>query len=153
MMHLDCVAHAAGGPADTLRQWSYRPGDDLAMLFHMMVFNIVLGNTDDHLKNFSMLHDKLGWRLAPAYDLTPNWTGNTEHQLSFGTSSFPPDRASVLRTAQSFGIPAKRAAALVDEVVMAAGNWKRTFNRFEVPIADVERLEPDIRQRQRRMKA
>jgi hypothetical protein len=47
----------------------------------------------------------------------------------------------------------KRAAALVDEVVTAAGNWKSTFNRFEVPYADVERLEADIRQRQHRMKA
>lgn len=146
--------HAGYGDiADTLRQWSYRPGEDLAMLFRMMVFNIVLGNTDDHLKNFSMLHDERGWRLAPAYDLTPNWTGNTEHQLSFGTGTFPPDRVSILRNVKSFGLSAKRAAALVDEVVTAAGNWKRTFNRFEVPHADVERLEADIRQRQRRMKA
>jgi serine/threonine-protein kinase HipA len=118
-----------------------------------MVFNVALGNTDDHLKNFSMLRDERGWHFAPAYDLTPNWTGSTEHQLSFGASSFPPDRATILGMAKAFGLSAKRATAIVDEVVAAAKSWKRMFKRFEVPVSDVERLQVDIRQRLSRLQA
>jgi len=32
----------------------------------------MIGNTDNHLKNFLMLHDETGWRLSPAFDLVPN---------------------------------------------------------------------------------
>lgn len=139
--------------ADALRRWSYYPADDLLKLFRLLVFNVALGNTDDHLKNFSMLRDERGWRFAPAYDLTPNWTGNTEHQLSFGASSFPPDRTTILGMAKAFGLSAKRATAIVDEVVAATKSWKRMFKRFEVPVSDVERLQVDIRQRLSRLQA
>src|SRR3546814_10496284 len=36
-----------------------------------MVFNILISNTDDHLRNHGYLRDPAGWRLAPAYDLNP----------------------------------------------------------------------------------
>jgi hypothetical protein len=41
------------------------------------------GNTDDHLKNFSMLHKETGFCLSPAYDLLPDIHGKRSHSLSF----------------------------------------------------------------------
>jgi serine/threonine-protein kinase HipA len=39
--------------------------------FRHMLFNIAIGNTDDHSKNFSFLMDERGeWSWSPAYDLT-----------------------------------------------------------------------------------
>jgi len=36
------------------------------------VFNILISNSDDHLRNHGFLYDPAGgWRLAPAYDLNP----------------------------------------------------------------------------------
>jgi serine/threonine-protein kinase HipA len=37
-----------------------------------MVFNVLTGNTDDHLRNHGFLRVRDGWRLSPAYDLNPN---------------------------------------------------------------------------------
>ena len=38
--------------------------------FRRIAFNIIGGNCDDHIKNFSFLMDSSGeWRLSPAYDL------------------------------------------------------------------------------------
>lgn len=34
-----------------------------------MIFNLIAGNADAHGKNFSILHDEAGPRLAPLYDL------------------------------------------------------------------------------------
>ncbi len=41
-------------------------------LFKRMIFNVVYGNTDDHLKNHSFIYDKKAdrWELSPAYDIT-----------------------------------------------------------------------------------
>ncbi|WP_419584888.1 HipA domain-containing protein [Thiolapillus sp.] len=36
-----------------------------------MLYNALIGNRDDHLRNFTLLHDDTGWRLSPGYDITP----------------------------------------------------------------------------------
>ena len=37
-----------------------------------MVFNVIYGNVDDHLKNHSFIYNKDNdnWQLSPAYDIT-----------------------------------------------------------------------------------
>jgi len=42
---------------------------DKLLYFELLVFSYLIGNTDMHLKNFSMIESKIGWVLAPAYDL------------------------------------------------------------------------------------
>lgn len=42
---------------------------DKMNLFELLVFSFVVGNNDMHLKNFSMIEDRHGWILSPAYDL------------------------------------------------------------------------------------
>lgn len=48
------------------------PHKDLQELYRRMIFNVVLANDDDHLKNHSFMYNKEKdeWNLAPAYDLT-----------------------------------------------------------------------------------
>lgn len=56
--------------------------DDVKRLYRLMVFNIVIGNRDDHAKNFSFLCDRGTWRLSPGYDLTHNAGINGEHSTT-----------------------------------------------------------------------
>jgi serine/threonine-protein kinase HipA len=51
-------------PAMVIKQVSSAPKRDLRMLYRQMAFNGMIGNTDDHLKNFCMRHDDRGWRLS-----------------------------------------------------------------------------------------
>lgn len=54
--------------------YSSRPGLDLAELFTRVVFSFVIGNSDMHLKNFSLMEDTPGSRifaLSAAYDMLP----------------------------------------------------------------------------------
>jgi hypothetical protein len=37
-----------------------------------VVFNVAIGNRDDHLRNHGFLPTPTGWRLAPAFDLNPD---------------------------------------------------------------------------------
>ena len=58
--------------ADIIRRVSTNPGQDLVSLFKQLLLNVMIVNTDDHLKNFSMIFDGDGWKLSPAFDLVPN---------------------------------------------------------------------------------
>ena len=53
------------------RRKSSDPIQDQLKLWDLVVFNFLLGNTDAHLKNYSLLHGQnpKSVRLAPAYDL------------------------------------------------------------------------------------
>lgn len=57
--------------AEQLRKVSEQPKQDAAELFRRMVFNALISNTDDHPRNHALIAPTRGWRLSPAYDLTP----------------------------------------------------------------------------------
>ena len=58
--------------ADALRLYGAVAKEDLAQLWRRIVFNVLVSNTDDHLRNHGFLYGgHEGWRLSPAYDLNP----------------------------------------------------------------------------------
>ena len=60
--------------AKIIRQWSSRCGLDMTELFMRIVFSYITGNSDMHLKNFSLIEASEGteeYVLSPAYDLLP----------------------------------------------------------------------------------
>ena len=57
-----------------IKNFSSRPGIDLSELFLRIVFSYVIGNSDMHLKNFSLIEEQPGSRryyLSAAYDMLP----------------------------------------------------------------------------------
>ncbi|MBI4005519.1 MAG: type II toxin-antitoxin system HipA family toxin [Gammaproteobacteria bacterium] len=55
--------------ADYLRRFADTPVEQCHELFRRMLFNIMIGNTDDHARNHAMFWDGHFVRLTPAYDL------------------------------------------------------------------------------------
>ena len=58
--------------AEVIERHSNRAAADLRELYRRIVFSILTGNTDDHLRNHGFLRHLRGWVLSPAYDLNPN---------------------------------------------------------------------------------
>ena len=56
---------------DILKQYSANPMEDQLKLWDLCIFNYLIGNTDNHVKNVSLLYsaDMQSIRLAPAYDI------------------------------------------------------------------------------------
>ncbi|MYE80570.1 MAG: type II toxin-antitoxin system HipA family toxin [Gammaproteobacteria bacterium] len=52
-----------------LRRVSARPAVDVLKLLDAAILNLVIGNADAHGKNYALLYDAAGPRLAPLYDL------------------------------------------------------------------------------------
>lgn len=55
----------------TNKNYSSNPIEDQIRLWDLCIFNYLIGNTDNHVKNIALLYseDLKGIRLAPAYDL------------------------------------------------------------------------------------
>lgn len=71
-----------------IRKYSSNPGDDLLKFFEILLFSFLVGNSDMHLKNFSLItsqDDNVG--MSPAYDLLATQLLLTDHEelaLSLG---------------------------------------------------------------------
>ena len=58
--------------ARKIRLYSSSGGADVVRFFEVVLFSFLTGNSDMHLKNFSLLREDDGsWHLADAYDLLP----------------------------------------------------------------------------------
>jgi hypothetical protein len=83
-------------------------------MYRQMVFNALLGNTDDHLKNFWLLADADGYRLSPAFDLLPDTGARREHVLLFDLTPLPPAPAELAALGRKWGVSG--AANICQEV-------------------------------------
>jgi serine/threonine-protein kinase HipA len=56
--------------AKIIKKYSENPIYDLTRYYEMVLFCYITGNSDMHLKNFSLINDpELGWKLSAGYDL------------------------------------------------------------------------------------
>jgi serine/threonine-protein kinase HipA len=84
-------------------------------MFRLMVFNVLIGNKDDHAKNFSFLYRDDRWQLSPAYDLLPSAGFNGNHTTTVNGQGKPTFK-DCLEVARSVSYPEKRAARIIEEV-------------------------------------
>jgi serine/threonine-protein kinase HipA len=80
----------------------------------MIVFHYLVGNTDGHIKNFSLVYDRKlkAVRLAPAYDIVSTIVYDTHsHDMSFSiggeTDWYRIDRSCFERAAAEAGLNRK----------------------------------------------
>ncbi|OEU79580.1 MAG: phosphatidylinositol kinase [Desulfobacterales bacterium S5133MH4] len=134
--------------AQVIRHVSTQPGQDLQRLYRQMVFNVMIGNTDDHLKNFLILYNDEGWRLSPAFDLVPNIGFNREHVLRIGYDNRPPDLETLLQEARHFGLKRRQQTLeVVMEIHEAVSGWSTVFTACNVPEKDAQSIGRDINHR------
>ncbi|MHB1187314.1 type II toxin-antitoxin system HipA family toxin [Thiobacillus sp.] len=154
MLSFRAVLQASGfyvlGYADlvaVLRRHGAAPEADVPRLYRQMVFNALLGNTDDHLKNFWLLRNAAGWRLSPAFDLLPDTAGLREHVLRFDLTPTAPDSTGLTALGRKWGVSG--AAAICDEVRAVLAEFAPIAADFGVPHTDIDRFAPDIARRLR----
>ena len=110
---------------------------DRAELFSRMVFNILVSNDDDHLRNHAFLYDPQGrgWRLSPLYDVVPRPQVAQERMLHLAVG--PQGRLATLDNALAgagrFGLLPPDAARIIDRVARVVRRWRESFERSGVP--------------------
>jgi serine/threonine-protein kinase HipA len=111
--------------------------EDLDQLFRRVVFNVVVGNRDDHLRNHGFILSKRGWRLSPAFDVNPSIDKAT-HVLNIDDVDNRPSLETALATAAFYRLTPKRASNIVDEVLSVVSEWRSVARRAKIPAADIE---------------
>lgn len=98
--------------------------DGLVQLFRRAVFNVLVGNRDDHLRNHGFLREPTGWVLSPAFDVNPN-PDKDVHVLALDADDPTPDTRVLLAQREFFRLSAATATAVVREVRDAVRQWPR----------------------------
>jgi serine/threonine-protein kinase HipA len=127
--------------AGVLRQHGAAHLRDREELFRRMLFNVLCGNRDDHLKNHALLHDGTGWRLSPAFDVVPQ-TGITERvqAIAVGALGGIATIENCLSRCGEFGLPEDATRAIAGGMIERMRNWRDAFAALGVPAATISRL-------------
>lgn len=128
--------------ADPLRQDGARPAEDAVELWRRMVFNVLVSNTDDHLRNHGYLREPGGWRLAPAYDLNPMPVDvkPRHHALTLDETDDEASLDTCLSVAGAFGLKQLQAKAIAGAVGEAVSHWRAVAAASGLTGAQVERM-------------
>ena len=128
---------------DALRRYGASPKQDMHELWRRIVFNILVSNTDDHLRNHAFLYaGSDGWRLAPAYDLNPVPTDIKPRVLT--TAIDLDDGSASLDLAMSvvgyFELNEGKAHMIAAEVGRAVATWREEAARLGLTQAEIGRM-------------
>ena len=128
---------------DALRQHGAAPKADMEALWRRVVFNILISNTDDHLRNHGFLYEGSdGWRLSPAYDLNPAPTDIKPRILTTaineddGTASL----ALAMSVAKYFELDAANARETAKQVGKAVSKWRGEAARHGITKNEIDRM-------------
>ena len=103
--------------AQVLRRISSNPTDDLEQLFRRMVLNLIIDNTDDHVKNHGVLYVGNGqYKLSPAFDVVMQLTNLGYQELAIKPENHDSKLHLVLEVAPHFGISAQNAKNIIASI-------------------------------------
>jgi serine/threonine-protein kinase HipA len=118
---------------------------DLRELWSRIVFNMLVSNTDDHLRNHGfILNPGKGWRLAPAYDMNP---AADSHELKLNVSES--DNAMSLDLARAvapyFRVTSAAAGEIIERGRAIVGQWSKIATALRIPNREQERMSSAFR--------
>ena len=106
---------------------------DLLELWSRIVFNMLVSNTDDHLRNhgFILVPGK-GWQLSPAYDLNPVQHANGL-RLNVSEVDNAQDLDLALSVSRYFRVPLKDAKEMIQRCQVVVRQWPRIAKGLRIP--------------------
>lgn len=125
------------------------PHTQIEELFKRMVFNVVYGNVDDHLKNHSFIYNKNddNWKLSPAYDITYPLNPlisfkNPKRALSINGKRNNIETKDILKLADDYTI--KNPEGIIKEIQSYRGELIDLFGKYDIPKLVSEKINENI---------
>ena len=113
---------------------------DLEQLYRRILFSILIGNRDDHLRNHGFLRSPGGWRLAPAFDINPN-PDKAMHTLAIDEADPRPSVRNLRATAPYYRLQPGQANQIEMQVRNAVVNWRTHARALGLTGAALSQLE------------
>jgi serine/threonine-protein kinase HipA len=118
--------------------------EDLEQLWRRMAFNMMVSNTDDHLRNHGFILTNSGWRLSPAYDMNPNEMGHGL-TLNISESSNDLDLSIALETAHWYQLKRDRAERILKEMQLEISLWRTVAKKHGISHSEIEQTKRAFR--------
>ncbi len=111
-------------------------------VFRRMIFNIAIGNTEDHPRN----HVFIDGELRPCFDVSPQMNhGN--HSLNISSHGSFVSVDSIVQSGSEFGLSEDQSSEVVQSVLDATENWKEEFLNSGLTQLDINMISPSFSQR------
>lgn len=140
--------------AKIIQRYSSRVGIDMAEFYIRLVFCFIVGNSDMHLKNFSLIETAEGsgeYVLSPAYDLLPvnaNMPADKEQfALAMNGKKMNIRKGDFLKFADTCGITRQTAEKLIENLVKLTPKWLKMCEKSLLTDELKERLTKIITER------
>ena len=126
--------------ARVLIEHGCQAADDLRELWTRIVFNMLVSNTDDHLRNhgFILVPGK-GWRLSEAYDMNPV-PDSHGLKLNVGQADNALDLELARSVAGYFRVPAKQADEIILRCTQIVRQWPTIAQSLRIPDREQQRM-------------
>lgn len=114
---------------------------DCRELFRRVLFNILIHNTDDHLRNHGFFIDRNGITLSPAYDINP---APDQRALSLAINEVDTacDAAVAMDACGDYGLSRQEADLELAAVRTAVGHWREEAQRLGIARGEIEQMRP-----------
>ncbi|QHN03803.1 HipA domain-containing protein [Granulicella sp. WH15] len=126
---------------DLLQSRGADTAPDCEQLFRRVLFNILIHNTDDHLRNHGFFIGEQGIRLSPAYDMNPS-VDRTELTLAINEVETACDVEIAMAAYKDYGLTTQQADNVLQRVQKAVRSWRSAANKLHIPKAEQDLMAP-----------
>ncbi len=97
-----------------------------AVVFRRMLFNVAIGNTDDHLRNHAFMKQssESDYTLSPGYDIVPQISLQGSHAIAIGPFGSSPSVDNIQAAAKRMGVADELAHEIGGEVLAVTSTWR-----------------------------
>lgn len=126
--------------AEFITNYGCNIDENLKQLWRRIIFNIMISNTDDHLRNHGFILTKNGWILSPAYDINPS-IDKSGLAININTEENALDIGLAKSVGDYFRLSSTDMDKIIDEVYQSTKNWRDISSQIGIP-----RKEQDLMQ-------
>ncbi len=129
---------------DAIVKYSSNIERDLRELFQRLIFNILVYNNDDHLRNFGFINSGPEyWDLSPLYDVVPASVNSQSYALAMtlGSEGKKASLGNALSQLERFRIDQEEARAIVAKMKSVVASWREHFKSVGVTDSELHALE------------
>ena len=88
---------------------------ELWKVYRLMVFNYLIGDKDDHAKNFAFIYRDGDWHFSPAYDLLPS-DGINGYKTTSINDRIEPSKEDLFAVAVKAGLDKREAVGIFEKM-------------------------------------
>lgn len=118
------------------------PRRDLQLLWRRALVDVLIHNTDNHLRNHGFLRETNGWAYSPVFDINPNPDAGVFATGLETAAGFDLTVDSLIDAADFFGLTLERVRENLAAVVAACQRWREFAGLRELRGSEASAMAP-----------